>query len=78
MELGKILIVVGAAVMAFGLLLVLLPQGINPVAWFGKLPGDLSFSRNGTFIFVPITSMIVVSVVLSAALWLLRWLFPLS
>jgi hypothetical protein len=74
MELGKVLIIVGGALLALGVLLVLLPKAIQPLAWFGKLPGDISYSNNGTSIFIPITSMIIMSAILSAALWLLRWL----
>jgi hypothetical protein len=76
MELGKVLIIVGGALLALGIVLVFLPKEIHPLAWFGKLPGDISYSNNGTSIFIPITSMIIVSVVLSMALGLLRWLSP--
>ena len=45
--------------------------------WFskiplGRLPGDLLIDRPGLKIYVPITSMVIVSVVLSAILWLFR------
>ncbi len=39
---------------------------------FGKLPGDLLIDRPGFRLYVPITSMLVVSVVASAILWLFR------
>ena len=35
------------------------------VNWFGRLPGDINITRNGSRIFVPITSMILVSIVLT-------------
>lgn len=76
MEIGRVLIIVGGALLALGLLLVLLPREINPLAWFGKLPGEISYSNNGTSIFIPITSMILVSALLSVGLWLLRWFSP--
>jgi hypothetical protein len=74
MELGKVLILIGAAFLTFGILLTVLPKDIHPLAWFGKLPGDISYSNNGASIFIPITSMIIVSVVVTVALKLLRWL----
>jgi len=38
----------------------------------GRLPGDLVIDRPGFKFFMPITTMIIVSVVLSLILWLLR------
>lgn len=38
---------------------------LGAFAWFGHLPGDLRIERESVTVFVPITSMIVVSVVLS-------------
>lgn len=72
MELGRILIVIGGALLLLGLLLVILPKGFNPLVWFGKLPGDLSYSKDGILVFVPITSMLLVSILLSLVAWILR------
>lgn len=59
---GKLLIIVGLAVAALGLALTVAP---GLFSWFGHLPGDIRIEReNGGFYF-PITSMIVVSIVLS-------------
>jgi hypothetical protein len=38
----------------------------------GRLPGDLLIDRPGLKIYVPLTTMLLVSVVLSALVWLLR------
>jgi hypothetical protein len=38
----------------------------------GHLPGDLVIDRPGFKLFVPFTSMILVSLVLSLVLWLVR------
>ncbi len=38
----------------------------------GRLPGDLFIDRPGLKIYVPITTMLVVSAVASAILWLFR------
>lgn len=78
MDFGKMLMTLGSIVFALGLLLVLLPKGAHPLAWFGRLPGDISYSRNNTVLFIPLTSMIVVSALLSALLWISRRLFPPS
>ncbi len=76
MELGKTLIIFGGLLFALGVVLLLLPKGVQPLAWFGTLPGDISYARDNTFVFIPLTSMLVVSVLLSAILWLVRTIFP--
>jgi hypothetical protein len=62
MALGKLILLFGLALVLLGLVLVLAP---GLLGWFGHLPGDIRIEReNGTFIF-PVTSMIIVSVVLT-------------
>lgn len=39
---------------------------------FGKLPGDIAYTRPGFQFFAPITTMIIVSIVLSLLFWLFR------
>ena len=63
----KILIIAGMLMVIFGL------------GWpwisklpIGRLPGDIIIDRPGMKFFFPITTMIVVSVVVSFILWLLR------
>ncbi|MDE2696937.1 MAG: DUF2905 family protein [Chloroflexota bacterium] len=71
-EVGLVLIVAGAAVVAVGLLVV-----TGALGWFGNLPGDLRYERDdgSVRVYVPLASMLVVSVVLSVLLTLLRRLF---
>lgn len=57
---GIMLIIVGLLVWAGGL------------SWFGHLPGDVRIERGGTRVFVPITSMVLVSVVLTVLVNLAR------
>jgi len=42
------------------------------LSWFGRLPGDLRFGSGGTRVFIPITSMLLISLVLSIVLTLFR------
>jgi Protein of unknown function (DUF2905) len=42
------------------------------LSWFGRLPGDIRIERGGAYIFIPVTSMLLISIVLSAVLALLR------
>jgi hypothetical protein len=57
---GVVLVVVGLLVWAGGL------------GWFGHLPGDIRIERGGTRVLVPITSMLLVSVVLTVLVNLAR------
>ena len=63
------LIYAGLALMALGLLL-----GVAPgvLSWFGKLPGDINIQRGGGRIFIPFTSMLLISLILTVLLNLLR------
>lgn len=59
---AKLLMVIGLGVFVLGLLLHVSPRLF---AWFGKLPGDIRVEGEHGSVFFPITSMIVISVVLS-------------
>lgn len=63
---ARFLIVIGLALVALGLLLHFGPS----VPLLGKLPGDVRIERPGVRIYIPITSCLLLSVVLSAVLWL--------
>ncbi|CAN5755379.1 hypothetical protein BH23CHL2_BH23CHL2_34540 [soil metagenome] len=65
---------VGILIINVGLLLVIvgLIALIGGLSWFGRLPGDIRYQSNGTRIYIPITSMILVSVVLSVLLAVVR------
>jgi hypothetical protein len=60
--LGKIFITIGVALVVLGVILRYAP---GLLAWFGRLPGDINITRDGSRIFIPVTSMIVVSLLLT-------------
>ena len=64
---GKTLVILGAGIMLLGAIL-WLGRGL-PWLRLGKLPGDISYQKDGFTLFVPITTMIVVSVALTLVLW---------
>jgi hypothetical protein len=64
---GKLLIVIGLAVAALGIALLLAGR----VPWLGRLPGDLAFRRGGTTVYVPLATSLLLSVVLTILLNLL-------
>jgi hypothetical protein len=45
------------------------------LSWLGNLPGDIRISSGNTRIYIPITSMVLVSVALNVLLWLFLSLF---
>lgn len=58
-------IVAGVILVVIGLVLHFVPGLLQ---WFGRLPGDLDWRSEKTRVFVPITSMIIVSVLLTIVL----------
>ena len=67
---GLLVIFVGVAIVVVGLLVY-----AGALSWFGRLPGDISFGGERTRVFIPITSMLIVSLVLSLIMWVLRRFF---
>jgi hypothetical protein len=66
------LMVVGGALVAIGALVRFFPGAFG---WFGNLPGDIRLEGESSRVFIPITSMIVVSVVLTVVVNLVGGLF---
>ena len=64
---GRALLVIGVVIVAAGLLLVLAPR----IPLVGRLPGDIHIERDGLTIFIPLGTMLLVSVVVSVVLGLL-------
>ena len=63
------LMIIGTLLLATGVLLHYAPWTLN---WFGKLPGDIRIENESGKIFIPITSMLIISVVLSLLFSLFR------
>lgn len=62
---GKILIVVGLLAVVAGLVIQFAPQAFS---WFGKLPGDFRYEKENFKFFLPLTTMILLSVGVSLLL----------
>lgn len=60
------------AVIGVGLVVVGLLAASGALGWFGRLPGDIRVEREGFRMYAPITSMLLVSLALSALAMLLR------
>ena len=62
----------GAALLVIGALVRFAP---GLFAWFGHLPGDIRIENENSTVFIPITSMIVVSIGLTLLVNLIGSLF---
>ena len=69
---ANLLIAIGAGLVVVGVTLRYFP---GLFSWFGNLPGDIKRETENATIFIPITSMLVVSVVASLIISLLGRLF---
>ena len=68
MSFGKLLIALGLVLVAAGLLLTL----GGKVPWLGKLPGDLRIERENFSFYFPLTTCVLISLILSLLAWLFR------
>jgi uncharacterized protein HemY len=65
--LGKLLIVCGGILIIVGAAIVLLGK----LPWLGRLPGDIYIERRNFTFFFPLTTSILISVILSLVVYLL-------
>ena len=63
-HLGKLLLVVGGAIVLVGAILLV----VSRIPGFGRLPGDLVIERPGFTWIAPIATMLVVSIILTILL----------
>jgi len=64
---GVVLVFIGLALVGAGLLYM-----AGMLDWFGRLPGDIRIEGENTRVFIPITSMVVVSIVVSVVFQIVR------
>lgn len=69
---GRILIIAGIILIIAGLIVYFAGNKLN---WLGHLPGDIRIEKENVRFYFPITTMILVSVILSLILYLIRKLF---
>jgi hypothetical protein len=61
---GRALVIIGVFLTVLGAIMLLTPR----IPWLGRLPGDIVIHRDDLTIYIPITTMLIVSVVLSVVL----------
>lgn len=67
---GIWIVVGGACLIVIGLLVY--AGGFN---WFGRLPGDIRYESDRTGVYIPLVSMLIVSLALSLLFYLIRKFF---
>jgi hypothetical protein len=64
---GPLIIMAGLALMLIGVLV-----WSGALSWFGRLPGDIRIERENVRVYFPLVSMLVLSVVISVAVYLVN------
>lgn len=72
MRVSSLLIAVGVGIALIGVVLRYFPAAFS---WFGHLPGDIRYESETSRVFIPLTSMLVVSVVATVIINLVGRLF---
>ena len=62
MAVGKLLLLIGLLITLVGVILTWAP---GLLGWFGHLPGDIRIERENGYFYFPVTSMLIISVVLT-------------
>jgi hypothetical protein len=68
MEIGKLLVFLGALILVAGVIVLLLGKNNLPL---GRLPGDIVYRGKNSVVYFPLATSIVVSVVLSVLVYLI-------
>jgi uncharacterized membrane protein len=67
---GLLVVVLGVGAIVIGVLIY-----SGTLSWFGRLPGDIRYESGNVRVYVPVVSMLIVSLVLSLLFYLLRRFF---
>ena len=64
---GPLIVVIGIVVVLLGLAV-----WSGALGWVGRLPGDVRIERESTRVYIPLASMLLISIVLSLLMYLLN------
>ena len=68
-SLGKLLLATGVLLVVLGVIVLLAGRANLPL---GRLPGDINYRGKNTAVFFPITTCILLSILLSLLLWVVN------
>ncbi len=66
-DFGKLLIFIGLLLVVIGIVFIV----GNKIPFIGKLPGDIAIERQNFNFYFPLTTCIIISIILSLIFWLL-------
>ena len=69
---GKYLIVIGLFILIVGVIVYFLGDRMN---WFGRLPGDIRVEKENIRIFIPLTTMILISILITLIINIFKKIF---
>lgn len=69
-SIGGTIILIGVVLVVAGLLV-----RAGGLSWLGRLPGDIRIERENVRVYVPLVSMLLVSLALSIVSWIVRRFF---
>ncbi len=69
-SLGPFVVLAGIIIVVAGVLI-----WTGGLSWFGRLPGDIRIERDNVRVYIPLVSMLLVSVVGSLVLSVIAYLF---
>lgn len=64
-----IVVVIGLLIAAIGALWMIMPGG----SWLGHLPGDIAIERENFRFYFPLTTCILLSLLLTGIVWLVKY-----
>jgi Protein of unknown function (DUF2905) len=67
-EFGKTLVYIGIALVILGLIFAL----VGKIPWLGSLPGDITIQRERFTFYFPLTTCILISVIITLVLYFFR------
>jgi uncharacterized protein HemY len=68
MGMGKILLLIGGVLLVAGLIF----HYSDKLGWFGRLPGDIVVEKENFRLYIPITTSILLSILLTLILYLIN------
>ena len=71
-HLVRILFIAGSLLIIAGIILLIAG---NKLQWLGHLPGDIRIEKENLRIYIPITTMIILSIVVSVVVFLVKRFF---
>ena len=70
-QLGKYLILIGGGILVLGIFIYFFGGNLK---WFGHLPGDIRIERENFRFYFPITTLILINLVIYLIIKIVQWL----